>query len=126
MRITKKFINSESASNNQVLTADGSGNVNWNTFTGGGGTTVNSVSIPIDFGTESDTLTVTVSASWVTTSTMIFLTVIPNSSDHDPEDVVLEEISVTYGNIINATSFDIFVHAPCGTWGRYVVKAIGV
>jgi hypothetical protein len=43
-------------------------------------------------------------------------------TDHDEEDALLEELKVSYGNIIENTSFDIFVHAPEESWGRYIIK----
>ena len=128
-RITKRLINSESASSGQVLTADGAGKASWTTVTGGGGgtgTAVYSASASVDFGANDDLVQVTVSASWITSTTKLFLTVESDPLDHDFEDVLLEELKVSYGNVVVGTSFDIFIHAPNETWGRYIVDIIGV
>ena len=80
----------------------------------------------IDFGlVENDYVTITVVAAWVTSASYITLSILPHLADHDAEDVLIEEIKCTYGNIINNTSFDLYVHAPNGTHGRYLIKAIG-
>jgi archaellum component FlaF (FlaF/FlaG flagellin family) len=114
------------ATNGQYLQFNGT---NWVPVTAGagGGTTVNTVTADIDFGAaENDFAQVTVSASWVLSTSTISLTILPNSLDHDPEDVLLEELKCTYGNIIDNTSFDIYVHAPNNTFGRYKIKIQGV
>lgn len=92
----------------------------------GAGSAPNKTIVDIDFGSNSDFLQQTVSVSWITTSIVLSACVLPNTLDHDAEDVLLEQIKVTFGNIVNATSFDIFVHAPESTWGRYKVHIIGV
>lgn len=93
---------------------------------GGGGTTVNVISQEVNFGTVSDFVSVTVLAAWVTPTTVISLTITPNLTDHDIEDVLIEEITCTYGNIINGVSFDVYVFAPNETHGRYIIKGLGV
>jgi hypothetical protein len=93
---------------------------------GGGGSTTYTASASVDFGANDDLVQVTVSAAWITSTTKLFLTLESDPLDHDTEDVLLEELKVTYGNVVVGTSFDIFVHAPNETWGRYVVDIIGV
>ena len=92
----------------------------------GVGSGPNKIIVDVDFGSNSDMIQQTVSASWITTATALTACVLPNTLDHDPEDCILEQISVSFGNIINATSFDLFVHAPENTWGRYKINVIGV
>jgi hypothetical protein len=125
-RITKKLINSESATNGQVLTANGSGGTSWTTVSGGGGGgSLNTATVTVDFGTSDDMVTSTISAAWVTSTSIISMVITPHLTDHDLEDVLLEQLVCTYGNIVNGTSFDIFVHAPSDTWGRYIIKIMG-
>lgn len=90
------------------------------------GTTVNAFSQEVNFGTSSDYVSTTVAAAWVTPTTVITLVITPNLTDHDIEDVLLEEIKCTYGNIVNGVSFDINVFAPNETHGRYIIKGLGV
>lgn len=114
-------------SNGQVLTTDGLGVLTWtNKGSGGGGSTVHTQTVDIDFGASGDYVTTTVSAAWVTPSHNIVFSVTPNTLDHDVEDCILEEITCSYGNIVNGVSFDLHVHAPNETWGRYKIKVIGV
>ena len=79
----------------------------------------------VDFGAVGDYLSITVPATWVDATTSIVLSILPNLTDHDTEDVLLEELKCTYGNIVNGVSFDLHIHAPNETWGRYIVKAMG-
>lgn len=97
--------------------------LNYIGFTGGG----NTATADIDFGlNENCFASTTVSASWISSTSSLSMTILPNTLDHDSEDALLEEIKVTYGNIVDGVSFDIFAHAPNDTWGRYKVKIIGV
>jgi hypothetical protein len=92
----------------------------------GVGSAPNKIIVDVDFGANSDFIQQTVSASWISGTIALSACILPNTLDHDPEDVVLENIKVTFGNIVNATSFDIFIHAPETTWGRYKIHIIGV
>lgn len=91
----------------------------------------NSASGTLDFGfpvgKEGDTAIVTVSAPWVGVSTKIYCWAVATSTaDHDPEDSLLEAILCTAINVVVGVSFDIEAYAPQGTWGRYVVYAVGI
>jgi hypothetical protein len=92
----------------------------------GASSSANKVTTEVNFGTSGDYIQATVSAAWITSGTHLLLTIVPNLADHDTEDVLLEELKCTYGNIINGVSFDLHVHAPNETHGRYIVTAIGV
>jgi hypothetical protein len=106
------------------LRADGT----WAAPSGGGGSgsSVFTASTTVDFGTSDDLVSATVAATWADTTKTIVLSILPNTTDHDYEDVIIEQLSCTYGNIVNGVSFDVFVHAPETTWGRYIINAIGV
>jgi hypothetical protein len=86
---------------------------------------VNTSLVAVDFGTDSDYLVITVPATWVASTSSIGFAVTPNLLDHDIEDCLLEQINCTYGNIVAGVSFDLHLHAPNGTWGRYNISAIG-
>lgn len=87
---------------------------------------INKISQEIDFGVSGDFVSATVSAPWVLTTTIINLSITPNLTDHDEEDSLLEELKVSYGNIVENTSFDIFVHAPQESWGRFIIKGLAI
>jgi hypothetical protein len=77
-------------------------------------------------GSEGDTATVTVAAPWVTpTSTIVCMPAGVATADHDPEDATVEGISAVVTNIVAGTGFDIEATAPNGTWGQYVINAVG-
>lgn len=81
----------------------------------------------IDFGlAESCFASTTVPATWITNTSVLSLTIVPNTLDHDNEDALIEELKCSYGNIVEGVGFDIFVHAPSNTWGRYKIKIMGV
>ena len=91
---------------------------------GGGG---NGVVAVVDFGADSDFATATVTGqTWVTAGSKIAATLGAATSDHDLEDGVLEDISVAVGNLVAGVGFDIFAHAPSGSWGQYSVNCVGV
>jgi hypothetical protein len=80
----------------------------------------------INFGSVGDFVKVTVAASWVEAGSVMVLQLTPNLTDHDYDDVILEGLRATYGNIVVGISFDVYVHAPEGTWGRYNVIALAI
>lgn len=80
----------------------------------------------IDFGSNDTTVSKTVLAPWVKSTNPPFVMIYGETTDHDVEDIVLEEIQLTVGNIIPGVSFDIIAHAPSGTWGKYNVLILGV
>jgi hypothetical protein len=114
------------ALNGQALVWNTAGNAWTPTTVAGAGPTSYVASVAVNFGARGDLVMVTVPVSWIQSTTGLMFTILPNILDHDPEDVLLEGLICTYSNIIAATSFDLYVHAPQGTWGRYTIKAIGV
>lgn len=112
---------------NQLYIGSGSGNVLINSSGGSG----NSVQATVDFGippgdviTEDTTAKATVAAAWVTAISVLICTV-TQSVDHDPDDVGVEQIEASAGNIVPGVGFDVIAWAPNGTWGRYTVNIRG-
>jgi hypothetical protein len=94
---------------------------------GGGG---NAVQATVDFGYASggeDSLaTVTVTASWVSaTSKIVCSPAASGTADHDPQDAAAEMLSAYATNLVAGVGFDIVAAAPGGTWGRYLINAVG-
>lgn len=81
----------------------------------------------VDFGTASDIAEVSVSASWVTSSSIIICC--PSGSataDHDAEDYLLEGITANAVSLVDGVGFTIRAHAPNGTFGQYKINAMGI
>lgn len=97
---------------------------------GGAGSNIHTAQATLNFGTsnqEDFNASVTVSASWVTASTTVLCNMFAKvTTDHDPDDYVVEGVSAIAGNIVPGVSFDVLGTAPQGTWGRYIVNCIGV
>lgn len=87
---------------------------------------INKATEEVDFGAVGDFVQKTVTASWIKSTSVLSIKILPNLADHSDEDSLLEQMECTYGNIIEDTSFDVFVHAPNDTHGRYLLKIIGV
>ena len=92
---------------------------------GSGG--INLLQVTIDFGsTRSDMAHVTVSGiSWVTTNSIIVATPVAKSGYNTIEEVLLEELHVTIGNLVAGVGFDIYVYAPRSTSGQYNINILG-
>ena len=93
-----------------------------------GGTTVNTINVEVDFGaTEQGNAELVVSAAWVTTT--MKLTVSPSgesTTDHDPEDYVLEGIHGIPCNISNGVGFTLMAGCNYTTFGKYKFNVHGV
>ncbi len=98
--------------------------------TASGGTTVQSGTATVDFGSphEDGTATVTVTGqAWVTADSIITATApAVASADHDAIDAALEGLTCHVGNIVAGTGFDITVSARNGTWGRFTIHWTGI
>jgi len=82
--------------------------------------------INIDFGkdgilSENDLVVTTVPNLNVLSTTKFVCTVENDGTDHDGEDVYLENIIASVYNIVPNTSFDIIAVAHNLTWGRYKI-----
>lgn len=94
---------------------------------GGGGTTVRKVAAQIDFGAGDGYAEVTVAATWASTALAYSVTpALPTTSDHDPEDALLEGLTASVIAVTPGTSLTIGAHAPHGTWGRFDFNVLGV
>jgi hypothetical protein len=63
--------------------------------------------------------------SWVAADSYITCKVLGlTTSDHTPEDAILEGVQFEINNIVAGTGFDIIGHASEGTYGKYTVKCI--
>jgi hypothetical protein len=118
-----------------VLTIDAFGRITFATTatitaSGGGGGGVNSVQGTVDFGfatgQEGDIATVTVTATWVSSGSVLVCSPAGvATADHDPDDYYCESIQAYPSDIVAGTGFNINARAPFGSWGRYVINAVG-
>lgn len=77
--------------------------------------------VEVDFGIGSDMAIVPILDANTRATSQVFAVLGGASSDHDPEDGLLE------GLLLNATiqpgvGYTVYAHAPNGTWGRYNVN----
>jgi hypothetical protein len=64
--------------------------------------------------------------TWVTANSFITCEVMGiTTTDHTPEDAIVEGVKFDIYNIVAGTGFDIIGHAPEGTYGKYTVKCLG-
>ena len=123
--------NAFGANSSTLILADGGTNIaqvdatNFLLQLGGGTRTIQST---VDFGfasgQEGDIATVTVTTTFATTSSII--TCVPfagTTPDHDPDDPVIEAITVYATNIVDGVSFDLVANAPQNSWGRYLINS---
>lgn len=99
------------------------------------GSQVNAVTAILTFvnpdAPEDTTASVTLTGlSWVAATSVIIAGLGGITSDpvpdHGPDDAQVEGITVYVENIVPGVGFDITGYAPRGTWGQYLVYAIGV
>jgi lysophospholipase L1-like esterase len=88
----------------------------------------NKLHVILDFGNyagqeEDTTATTTVLDPYIQTSSVVQVSLAGATTDHDPEDGVIEGITLGVGNIVAGVSYDIYAYAPDGTWGKYLVAA---
>lgn len=92
------------------------------------GTTVNSTSAEVDFGsTETGEASVVVVAAWIASGTKIMIT--PSgvtTADHDPEDYVLEGVYGVPDLISAGVGFTLRAGCNNTTFGKYNFNIIGV
>lgn len=94
----------------------------------GTGTTVYSTTIEVDFGSaEAGDAAVVVSATWVSSTQKIMIS--PSgiaTTDHDPEDYILEGVYGTPDLIVDGVSFTLRAGCNGTTFGKYNFNIIGV
>jgi lysophospholipase L1-like esterase len=88
----------------------------------------NKLHVILDFGNlsgqeEDTTAQTTVADPYIQSSSVVQVSLAGSTADHDPEDGVIEGITLGVGNIVAGVSYDIFASAPDGTWGKYLVAA---
>ncbi len=86
--------------------------------------------VEVDFGfrdgLEDYTAYASVAAPWVTATTTIICSPAPvGTTDHDPLDAAVEGISAYAYRITPGVGFDLVATAANGTWGRYLISAVG-
>lgn len=89
-----------------------------------GATSVFSVSGTLDFGlSDNGDCNVSIAATWAGTVPFTHQLNV-NPSDHDIEDIIIEGISVSVYED-SGVGFNVYAHAPYGSWGRYTVTILG-
>lgn len=82
--------------------------------------------ITIDFGPdETTTATTDVTATWTSDAPITIAPTGEATTDHDPEDALLEQIQAQVTNRTEGQGFTVTAYAPGGTWGTYTFHAIG-
>jgi hypothetical protein len=78
----------------------------------------------VDFGVDdSDLASVTIAAPWATANSKINCSIaLEATADHEPEDGLLESLTVAAGNIVPGTGFEIMARAPETTFGQYKIN----
>jgi hypothetical protein len=86
-----------------------------------------SVSVTVDFGsTQVDFKRVTVPAAWVRTTSRFSCNPHGATDTHTAEDALLERLRFGTDNIVAGVSFDLLVHAPSNTTGKYTIQVTQV
>ena len=81
--------------------------------------------VTVDFGTSGSLATATLTASWITASSVLVVTPGGATADHDAEDVLIEEIKASVSAVANG-SCTVMAFAPNDTWGRYTFNVVGI
>lgn len=112
--------------NGQVLTYESATGL-WKNQTpsGGGGGSLTKGIVEVDFGantTQSDIATVSVADATVTSTSYPSVSMYAiATTDHDPDDYMVEGLIPYVTNVQNGVGFDISVRAPNFTYGKYKV-----
>ena len=97
----------------------------------GGGSSLNILTVLVDFGfdtgQEGDVASALVVATWVTSSSMLVCTPQAVATvDHDPDDYACEGITAYAENIVPGVGFTVIASAqPNNTWGKYYISVVG-
>jgi hypothetical protein len=81
--------------------------------------------VTIDFGTSGSLATATLTAPWITLSSVLVVSPGGATADHDAEDVLIEQIQASV-SAVAAGSCTVMAFAPAGTWGRYTFNVVGI
>lgn len=111
--------------NGQVLTYESASGLWKNQTPSGGGGSLTKGIAEVDFGaitTQSDIATVSVADASVTTTSYPSVTMYAlATTDHDPDDYMVEGLIPYVTNVQNGVGFDVSVRAPNMTFGKYRV-----
>jgi len=93
----------------------------------------NFVQATVDFGSDTGPITrvfdaaVVVAATWVTAQSIILCTPAGvATSTHGVDDALLEGLISTVDNLNPGVGFTIRVYSPLGSFGQYVINAVGM
>jgi len=93
---------------------------------------LNLVQATVDFGSDSGPITrvfdasVVVSAAWVKSNSIILPAMAGvATATHGVDDALIEGLIPTVDNLNPGVGFTIRVYSPLGSWGQYVVNAVG-
>lgn len=107
-----------------ISPADGRGDVTINASGGGGGSLTKGIA-EVDFGAvtqNNDIATVSVADATVTATSYPSVSLYAvATTDHDPDDYMVEGLIPYVTNVQNGVGFDISVRAPSLSWGKYKV-----
>lgn len=116
-------IGAKDATTGQVLTKQADGTFGFETPSGGGGGSLTKGIVEVDFGantTQSDIATVSVADATVTSTSYPSVCMYAvATTDHDPDDYMVEGLIPYVTNVQNGVGFDISVRAPNMTFGKY-------
>jgi hypothetical protein len=101
-------------------------NNRWEPGSAGGGGSITISQSTINFGANTQTeynAALTVSDAAITATSKILISVSGESTaDHSADEVMAENITVVYANLVNGVSFDILARCDSGTWGQYKIN----
>lgn len=81
--------------------------------------------VEVDFGASGSLATATLTASWITPSSVLVVSPGGATADHDAEDVLIEQVQASVSTVA-AGSCTVMAFAPAGTWGRYTFNVVGI
>lgn len=91
---------------------------------GGGSITVSQTTLnfgPITQIEYNTAVTISDAAIQATSRIMVALSA-EATTDHSTDEIIIEDIKVSYGNVVAGVGFDIVGYCPCGTYGSYKVN----
>lgn len=81
--------------------------------------------VTVDFGASGSLATATLTAPWITLSSVLVVSPGGATADHDAEDVLIEQIQASV-SAVAAGSCTVMAFAPAGTWGQYTFNLVGI
>jgi len=97
-----------------------------------GATGINLLQVTVDFGSDTGAITrrhdatASVSATWVTTSSIIVCSPAGvSTTQHGIDDGLFEGLVAQAESLVSGTGFTLHVYSPLGSWGQYTFNCIG-